>query len=201
MSNPSRIVAIHADESCLGNQFRDRARPGGAGGFLEYWTLDGECVRKDYSCFDADTTNNRMAIRSAILGLGHLRRDGERVIFFSDSAYLVDGITKWVFGWASRGWRRKGGPIQNLGLWRHLCRVAARQHVEWRRVPGHSGLPKNEYADHLAVAAATDRKGDGELRPSCFSEWLKARQALGEYVDFIDAPPRSFKPGRRPPAA
>ena len=62
-------VHVHADESCLGNQFRDRANPGGAAGLVELWR-GGRWIRRDYWIAEPDTTNNRMAIRSAIDGLG-----------------------------------------------------------------------------------------------------------------------------------
>ena len=72
MSAPSRVF-IHADESCLGNQFKERASPGGAGGLVEVWRA-GEWIRRDFFLSEPDTTNNRMAIRSAIEGLGLLTR-------------------------------------------------------------------------------------------------------------------------------
>ena len=109
-------VAIFADESCLGNQFQRRANPGGAAGMMEYWTGD-RWVRRDYWISEPDTTNNRMALRSAIVGLGLLRKSPCEVRFVSDSQYLVKGMTEWLEVWKARGWKRKGGRIENLELW------------------------------------------------------------------------------------
>ena len=90
-------IFIHADESCLGNQFQTRANPGGAAGLMEAWQ-EGEWQRRDYWISESDTTNNRMALRSAIEGLRILNRRCT-VHFISDSRYLVDGITQWLPSW------------------------------------------------------------------------------------------------------
>ena len=100
-----KTVYIYADESCLGNQFRDRARPGAAAGLIERFDERRGWYRRDYAVFEADTTNNRMAIRSAIVGLESLKRPCD-VVFTSDSQYLVKGISEWVHGWARKGWKR-----------------------------------------------------------------------------------------------
>lgn len=182
-------VVIHADESCLGNQFRTRANPGGAAGLLEYWTGD-EWLRKDYWISERDTTNNRMAIRSAIAGLRALGRPC-RVRFVSDSQYLVKGMSEWLPGWKRRGWKRKGGPPENLELWKELDRSVDAHEVEWVWVRGHAGDPRNEYAHHLAVRAARELDDSGGARPSGFLEWLESeRETHQRYMDFFEfAPP------------
>ena len=119
------LVHIFADESCLGNQFENRRNPGAAAGLIERFDERRGWYRRDFAHFDPDTTNNRMAITSGIVGLGALRQ-ACRVVFTSDSQYLIRGMKEWVHGWARRGWRRKGGPIENLDLWRELVRIAAR---------------------------------------------------------------------------
>ena len=121
MSEP--LVHIYADESCLGNQFKGRARPGGAAGVLEYFHERRGWARRDFWVSEPDTTNNRMAIRSAVIPLSALRSPS-RVVFTTDSRYLVDGMTQWVHGWAARGWKRKDGEIENLELWRGLVEAA-----------------------------------------------------------------------------
>lgn len=190
---------IFADESCLGNQFKDVSRPGAAAGLIERFDERRGWHRRDFARFEADTTNNRMAIVSGIAGLRSLRRPC-RVVFTSDSQYLVRGMQEWVHGWAARGWKRKGGPIENLALWKKLCEVAAGHEVQWRWVRGHAGHAKNEYANHLAVQTATRRKGFRETRPSEFSEWLEAEQEDGRFLDFLDVPEcLPFEPGRAPP--
>ena len=182
MTHPLR-VQIHADESCLGNQFKDRATPGGAAGMVEVWK-DGEWVRRDYWISEPDTTNNRMALRSAIEGLGRLTR-ACHVRFISDSQYLVKGASEWIHGWKRRGWKRKTGAIENVELWKTLDRVMARHTVSWEWVRGHAGHPKNEYANDLAIAAAKEQTHSDGFTDSGFQEWLdEQRESKGRYMDF-----------------
>ena len=101
------FVAVHADESCLGNG-RDGANPGGAGSLIEVGTRDG-VVRRDVQISSPDTTNNRMALAGAIATFALLSRKGNRfrVLYVSDSEYLVKGMAEWVPSWIAKGWRRK----------------------------------------------------------------------------------------------
>ena len=182
-------VTIHADESCLGNQFKRRANPGAAAGLVEHWSGDA-WVRRDFWVAERDTTNNRMALTSAIVGLGYLRRPC-RVRFVSDSQYLVKGMNEWVRGWEARGWRRKGGEVENVELWKEALRVAERHEVEWIWVRGHAGHPKNEYANFLAVRAAESQEESGGLVASGFEAWLEEQRETRErYLDYFEfAPP------------
>ncbi|MDE0394483.1 MAG: ribonuclease HI [Gammaproteobacteria bacterium] len=185
-------VLVHADESCLGNQFIGRANPGGAAALVEFWTGDS-WRRRDYWTSDPDTTNNRMALSSAIGPLGALARPC-RVRFVSDSQYLTRGMTEWLPGWKARGWRRKGPPIKNLELWKELDRAARRHEIEWVWVRGHAGHVRNEYANHLAVRAAGKLDRSGGFAASRFDEWLAGERAeAGRYLDFDEhAAPRPF---------
>ncbi len=188
----SPLVAVYADESCLGNG-REGDNPGGAGGLVEVLRpSDGTVVRRDYWISEPATTNNRMALRSAIEAFRAVSAKGRacRVIFTSDSRYLVDGMTDWVHGWASRGWTRKTGPIENLELWREAVSAAAPHEVQWRWVRGHHGHAQNEYANHLATRAAAERSSSGGLVESAFDAWLAAQRAKGT----IEAPPDPFPP-------
>jgi len=187
------LVCIHADESCLGNQFGDRANPGGAAGLIELFDEKRGWTRRDYYVFDSDTTNQRMALRSAIEGLKLLTKPC-RTVFHSDSNYLISGMQEWVHGWARRGWRRKGGPIENLNLWIELVTAASRHYSEqqgiaWRWVRGHAGHPKNEYANNLAIEAARGQKDSNGLIESGFDDWIEAQQEKDRYMDFLDLPP------------
>jgi ribonuclease HI len=178
-------VFIHADESCLGNQFQDRANPGGAGGLVEYWK-EGQWERRDYWVSETGTTNNRMALRSAIEALSLLKVPC-KVLFVSDSQYLVKGMTEWVRGWKARGWKRKAGPIENLELWKELTREAARHEVGWRWVRGHAKHARNEFVDHLATRAAKEQTQSGGLVPSEFRQWLETeREKRQRYMDFFE---------------
>ena len=178
MSAAHPVVAVYADESCLGNG-RAGATPGGAGGLLEWrHPRTGEILRWDYWISEPDTTNNRMALRSVIEAFQALSRKGHRfsVVFTSDSKYVVDGMLSWVPGWMRRGWTRKTGPIENLELWQEAVAAVAAHECDWRWVRGHAGHPQNEYANHLATRAAADRTESGGLVPSGFDAWLQAQQ-------------------------
>lgn len=155
---------------------------------VEYWTGE-EWERRDYWVSEPDTTNNRMALRSAIEALRKLK-PGCRVEFVSDSQYLVKGMREWLPGWKRRGWKRKAGPIENLELWKELDRQAGAHHVEWTWVKGHAGHPQNEYANDLAVRAAEKQTQSKGLKPSGYTTWLDDERERGRYLDVFEfAPP------------
>jgi ribonuclease HI len=177
----SPFVAVYADESCLGNG-RDGQNPGGAGGLIEYPSAKSDTVvRLDYWISEPGTTNNRMALRSGIEALRILSRKGRRlqVQFTSDSQYLVKGMSEWVPGWKSRGWKRRTGEIENLLLWKELDAVSQTHLVDWQWVRGHNKHPQNEYADHLATRAAREQTNSNGPVPSLYEEWLLAQRAKG----------------------
>ena len=178
------LVYIYADESCLGVQFKDRDSPGGAAGLLEYWTED-RWIRRDYWVSEPATTNNRMAIRSATEGLAALRQPC-RVIFTSDSQYLIKGMREWIAGWVRRGWQRRTGPVENADLWKALLPVARRHEVDWRWIRGHAGHPQNEYANDLAVRAAKKQDHSPGLVDSGFGDWLEKEREREKYMDFFE---------------
>jgi ribonuclease HI len=193
------LVFIYADESCLGNQYTDRDSPGGTAGLIELWR-DGAWVRRDYWASEPATTNNRMALRGAADLLAALRRPC-RVVFTSDSQYLVTGMREWIHGWARRGWKRKGGAIENVELWRALARQAARHEVDWRWVRGHAGHPQNEYANDIAIRAARQQTASPGLVPSGFIEWLEEqREKRQRYMDFFEVAPPPDVPFAAAPA-
>lgn len=199
------LVAIFADESCLGNGKKGDT-PGGAGGLVEYRRPDGgELVRRDFWISERSTTNNRMALRSAIDGMRALSRKGGRfsVVFTSDSRYLIDGMTDWVHGWARRGWTRKTGPIENLELWKEALVALDAHEVEWRWVRGHVGHAQNEYANHLATRAAAQQTASEGLVESGFADWLTTQRIKGVVKGNPDPfpEPASFKAARALPAA
>jgi ribonuclease HI len=175
---------VHADESCLGNG-RDGRTPGGAGALIEVG-VRGVIERRDLYIHAPDTTNNRMALAGAVATFALLSAKGRRlrVVFVSDSEYLVKGMREWVPSWRARGWKRKGGSIENLELWQALLQAQSGHAVTWRWVRGHAGDPKNEYADHLAVRAATDQITSQAAEPSGFAAWLETRRGKGRYLDY-----------------
>ena len=191
----STLVIVHADESCLGNQ-NEEPSPGGSGAMIELSTAD-RIVRQDFFASSRATTNNRMALKGAIDVLSLLRDDegeemgagagaGEHpaILYQSDSQYLVKGITEWVHNWERRGWRRKGGEVQNLALWKVLLSLSRRGEVRWRWVRGHAGHVKNEYADHLAVSTAEHQADSHGLVTSEFPEWLARQQTSGKFSGY-----------------
>lgn len=192
------VLAIYADESCLGNG-REGSNPGGAAGVIEYvHARTGALTRWDYWVSEPATTNNRMALRSVIEAFRGVSRKGGRfrVVFTSDSQYLVKGMSEWVFGWMSRGWKKKDGPILNLELWMEAVEAVRGHQVSWRWVRGHEGHPQNEYANYLAVRAAKEQTASGGPVASMFDEWLANERAHGRMV----AEPETFPDGRRLPA-
>lgn len=204
-ASASPLVAVYADESCLGNG-AEGANPGAAAGVIEF-RRDGEgpIVRRDFWRSEPATTNNRMALASLIDAFEILGRKGTRfrVRFTSDSQYLIKGMSEWVPSWIGRGWRRKGGPIENLALWQRAVECVRPHLVEWQWVRGHDGHVQNEYANFLAVRAARDQTCSTGAVPSGFDRWLAAERAAGRlHVDpapFTDS--HRFRASRPLPAA
>lgn len=195
------LVAVYADESCIGNG-RDGSNPGGAGGVIELLdAASGNLARWDYWISEPATTNNRMALRSVIEAFSELAgmQRPFRVVFTSDSKYIVEGMRSWVAGWITRGWRRKGGPIENLALWKQAVEATAAFETQWNWVRGHNGQPQNEYANHLATRAAAEQSDSGGLVRSEFDSWLAAHsEVAGGFRETAPFPEsRTFKPSPR----
>ena len=177
-------MVVHADEACLGNG-RDGATPGGAGGLVEaVRPSSGAIERFDYFLSEPDTTNNRMAIRSAIAALELIGARGKfpDLLFVSDSEYLVKGMNSYLRNWVRRSWKN----VKNPDLWQQLAAASSpfAGRIEWQWVRGHNKHVKNEYADFLATRAAKDQHQSGGLVPSVFLEWLADRQAKGKYAEY-----------------
>ncbi len=135
-------VIIHTDGACSGNP-----GPGGWGAILDY-----NGTRKELSGGEAETTNNRMELTGAILALESLKR-ACAVEMHVDSAYVKDGITKWIFAWKRNGWKTADKkPVKNVELWQRLDAAIAAHDISWHWVKGHAGHPENERADELARA-------------------------------------------------
>lgn len=186
----AELVAIYADESCLGNgQAGDN--PGAAGVLIEYQRPGGILVRRDLWVSERATTNNRMALRSVTEALSAIGAKGGRfrVCFTTDSRYIVDGMTNWVHAWARNGWKRKTGPIENLELWHDAIDACEGHAIAWRWVRGHVGHAQNEYANHLATRAAANQSESGGLVESAFDEWLAAYRTRGGLAGEPDAFP------------
>jgi ribonuclease HI len=184
MGRPPPVAVVHLDESCLGNG-RQGANPGGAGGLIEVRTRSG-IQRRDFYIASPNTTNNRMALSGAIAALQLLAGKGVRMraLMVSDSEYLVKGIREWAPSWAARGWKRKGGEIENLELWKALMHSSALHDVQWTWVRGHRGHPKNEYANDLAIGAAERQETSAGTVESGFADWLETKRGRGLFVGY-----------------
>lgn len=178
------VAIVHLDESCLGNG-REGPAPGGAGGLIEARTRQA-LERRDFFLHSPDTTNNKMALAGAIAVLQLLAAKGSRlrVLLVSDSEYLVRGAREWLPGWIARGWKRQGGAVENLDLWRALEQSLPRHETQLAWVRGHNGHPKNEYANDRAVQAAREQTTSPGIVASGFSEWLAGQRAAGRYLDY-----------------
>ena len=178
------LAVVHLDESCLGNG-REGDNPGGAAGLIEV-RRRGAVERRDFYLSSPGTTNNRMALLSAITALDLLAGKGKRfaVLLVSDSEYLVKGVREWAPGWEARGWRRKGGAIENLPLWQQLLQSLQRHDAQFTWVRGHQGHAKNEYANDVAVRAAKELLVSDGAVPSGFDDWLDAKRAKGNYLEY-----------------
>jgi ribonuclease HI len=143
LSRAGPEVEIFTDGACRGNP-----GPGGWGTILRYGA-----VEKELSGGEPQTTNNRMELMAAIAGLEALKRPC-RVRLYTDSQYVLGGITQWLPGWKARNWRTADKkPVKNVDLWQRLDAAALSHQIEWIWVKGHAGHPENERADALARAA------------------------------------------------
>ena len=178
MSEARPSIVIYTDGACSGNP-----GPGGWGAIL----MSG-AHRKELSGAEPETTNNRMEVTAAIEALAALKRASD-VELWTDSAYLRDGITKWIHGWKRNGWRTADKkpvknvdlwkrldealghhkiqwhwdkkPVKNAELWQALDAAQARHRISWHWLKGHAGHPENERADELArEAIAALRKAE-----------------------------------------
>jgi ribonuclease HI len=135
-------VQIYSDGACKGNP-----GPGGWGAWLK--STDSQ---KELFGGELGTTNNRMELTAVIEGLSALKRPC-KVTLYVDSQYVLKGMTEWIAGWKSKGWKTASKqPVKNVDLWQRLDALVsgAGHEIEWVWVRGHNGDPGNEHADMLA---------------------------------------------------
>ena len=136
----TEIVEIYTDGACKGNP--------GVGGWGVYLRYKGQ--EKELYGGDKSTTNNQMELMAAIMALETLKRPCQ-IRLFTDSKYVLQGITEWMDNWKARGWKTASRqPVKNVELWRRLDAAIQVHQIEWVWVKGHSGDPGNERADRLA---------------------------------------------------
>ena len=139
-------VIIYTDGACRGNP-----GPGGWGAVLIHKGTEKELFGGELM-----TTNNRMELMAAIRALEALTKPC-RVELHTDSQYVRQGITEWIPGWKTRGWKTAAKtPVKNEDLWRRLDEARSRHEVTWKWVKGHAGDPLNERADALARQGLED---------------------------------------------
>ncbi len=152
----ARPIIAYADGSSLGNP-----GPGGWGAVVV--TPDDQVVELGGAA--AYTTNNRMEMMAAIEVLVQIQHSAGPAELRTDSAYVINGITKWVHAWRKRGWRTvDGNDVSNRDLWETLARLSGERgisnRVTWRHVRGHAGEPGNERVDAIATGFAAGRPPD-----------------------------------------
>ena len=149
----AHATIVFADGACTGNP-----GPGGWGVIIA--TADGKV--QELGGRDPETTNNRMELTAVGKALRQLEGTPGPVHIFTDSVYVINGITKWIWGWRKRGWKTaEGGEVANAEYWKRLAAILAKRGkddpIEWHYVQGHSGIPGNERVDEIAVAFAQRR--------------------------------------------
>ncbi len=139
-------VQIFADGSSKGNP--------GPGGYGAIVASDGRV--QEFGGGEPHTTNNRMELTAAIVALASLSDSRAKITLYTDSSYVVNGITKWVSGWQTNGWQTKQKKdVENRDLWEKLIAAASGKNITWNHVAGHAGIPGNERCDEIANAFAT----------------------------------------------
>ncbi len=146
-------ILIFTDGACTGN-------PGPGGWAAILVTPDGHV--RELGGSNPETTNNRMEMVGAIRALQAIDSPTSEIFLYTDSTYVIRGITQWVWGWRKRGWKTaEGNEVSNRDLWEELLRQIQRlkpAKIDWRYVRGHTGVPGNERCDEIAVAFATGKR-------------------------------------------
>ena len=148
--NNKITLTIYTDGACSGNP-----GPGGWGVLLQYGNKE-----KTLKGGDPDTTNNRMEMMAAIKAIEAVNETytGE-IILWTDSTYVMKGITEWIHGWKKKNWIKSDKkPVVNTDLWKVLDNLNSQKNIQWNWVKGHAGVEGNERADELA------RQGLEEIR-------------------------------------
>ncbi|AJA41453.1 Rnase H [Geobacillus virus E3] len=146
-------IIIYCDGACSGNQFEENV--GGWGVILKY-----KDKQKELYGGARNTTNNIMELTAAIKALESIKTTDIPIEIYMDSAYVVNGMNEWIYGWIKKGWKKSNKkPVENKELWMKLNELRNKQSsVKFIKVQGHSGIELNELADMLA------NKGMDELR-------------------------------------
>ena len=135
----------YTDGACSGNP-----GPGGWGVLLLAKQDDNIIKTRSLSGGAAETTNNQMELTAAIMALEALDKPS-KITIVTDSSYVKDGITKWIFGWKKNGWKTSAKKaVKNEELWKLLEKATKQHDINWEWIKGHAGHIENEQADELA---------------------------------------------------
>ncbi len=172
-------IVIFTDGACTGNP-----GPGGWASIVSF--PDGKIHELGGGV--RDTTNNRMELAATIRALALLElTEAHSIALFTDSMYVIRGITQWIWGWKARGWKSsEGGDVANRDLWEELLRQVTRLKpsvIDWKYVKGHAGFPGNERCDEIAVSFAKSRP-----------EPLYVGPVDGYFVDLSEVPDEQTVP-------
>jgi ribonuclease HI len=136
------MIQIYTDGACSVS-----TRKGGWGAYIIF--KDKDLTKKiKISGNSEDTTNNRMEMTAVIKSLKYFKTK-EKITIYSDSIYVIKGITEWIDGWKKKDWKK----VKNIDLWKQIDDLNQFHTVSWNHVPAHSGVEGNEIADKLAVSA------------------------------------------------
>ncbi len=137
-------ILIYTDGGCRGNP--------GIGGW-GVWLRYGKHEKK-LSGAAKDTTNNRMELIATIKALEEIKSSDIAIDLYTDSKYVMNGITKWIVNWKKKNWKTTAKkPVKNADLWQKLYNLNQKHKVLWHWVKGHSGDKGNDMADLLANQA------------------------------------------------
>jgi ribonuclease HI len=146
---PLDTALVFTDGACTGNP-----GPGGWGAIV----LTPDYKVTELGGGDGATTNNRMELSGAIHAIEFLRDMTLPILLYTDSTYVIRGITQWIYGWQKKSWQNAGGEaVANKDLWQRLARAVRDHEIEWRYVRGHQGQDGNERCDEIAVSFAKGR--------------------------------------------
>lgn len=143
------MIEIYTDGSSRGNP-----GPGGFGAIII-----SEHLVKEIGGAEKHTTNNRMELKAAIHALESLPNEMGPIVIYTDSEYLMKGITQWIHNWIQKNWRTAAKKaVENQDLWQALLKNVEGREISWKYVAGHAGHEFNERADEIATSFADEKE-------------------------------------------